>query len=183
MVRMRVLGAVLGCALIGGCGTSAVATAPPPAAPTATSAPAPAQPPPGTIALTGNLKAPGQLTAEQLAALPQQTAEVGFESGQGAQKHTEVGPALSDVIPVAALATTDRKNDLLSFAVLAVGADGYSAAVAYADASADFGNRGLLIALTEDGAALPRPRLIVPGDVKGGRYVSDLVELRVIRLG
>lgn len=67
--------------------------------------------------------------------------------------------------------------------MLAIGADGYAAAVAYGDVSADFGNRGLLISLTEDGTALERPRLVVPGDVKGGRNVCNLVELRVVRLG
>lgn len=65
---------------------------------------------------------------------------------------------------------------------MAVGADGYAALVAYGEVSPDVGNTGLLVALAEDGAALQRPRLVVPGDVKGGRYVSDLVELRVVRV-
>ena len=108
--------------------------------------------------------------------------DVTFQSSKGAEKHTETGVPLASVLPADALATTPAKNDQLSFAVLAVGSDGYSAAVAYGDVSADFGNRGLLIALTEDGKALERPRLVVPGDVKGGRYVSDLVELKVVRL-
>ncbi|OLM33014.1 hypothetical protein Ae717Ps2_3910 [Pseudonocardia sp. Ae717_Ps2] len=87
----------------------------------------------------------------------------------------------SGFLPPEALATTDAKNDLLSFGVLAVGADGYRALVSYGEASPDFGNRGLLVALTEDGKPLAQPRLAVPGDVKGGRYVSDLVQLRVVR--
>lgn len=41
---------------------------------------------------------------------------------------------LADLMPPDTLAVTDRKNDLLSFAVLAVGADGES--------SPDYGNRG-----------------------------------------
>jgi len=81
----------------------------------------------------------------------------------------------------AALATTDRKNDALSFGVLAVGADGYAALVSFGEISPEFGDRGVLLATAEDGKALERPRLVVPGDVKGGRYVSDVVELRVIR--
>jgi hypothetical protein len=77
--------------------------------------------------------------------------------------------------------TVDRRNDLLSFAVLALGADGYSALVSYGEISPDFGNRGLLLSTTEDGAALARPRLVVPGDRRGGRYVTDVVELHVVR--
>ncbi|MGD9527603.1 hypothetical protein [Pseudonocardia sp.] len=47
--------------------------------------------------------------------------------------------------------------------------------------SPDFGNRGILLAVTQDGADLTRPRLVVPGDVKGGRYVSDIVQLHITR--
>lgn len=67
--------------------------------------------------------------------------------------------------------------------MLAVGADGYAATVSYGGVSPDFGNRGLLVALTEDGKPLARPRLVVSCDVKGVRFVSDLVELQVVRLG
>lgn len=117
---------------------------------------------------------PGEFTAAELVALPQQAAEVSFRAG--GDPETETGPALADVVPADALAVDpDRRNDLLSFVVLAVGSDGYTAAVAYADASADFGHRGLIVSLVEDGAPLERPRLVVPGDVR--------VELRVVRLG
>ena len=67
------------------------------------------------------------------------------------------------------------------FGVLAVGADGYAALVSFGEISPEFGDRGVLLATAEDGKPLERPRLVVPGDVKGGRYVSDVVELRVIR--
>ena len=63
--------------------------------------------------------------------------------------------------------------------MLAIGADGYAALVSYGEISPEFGNRGILLASVE--AALQRPRLVVPGDGKGGRYVSDVVELRVAR--
>jgi hypothetical protein len=38
-------------------------------------------------------------------------------------------------------------------------------------------------AYAEDGRALEKPRLVVPGDGKGGRYVGRLTELRVVDLG
>ena len=44
--------------------------------------------------------------------------------------------------------------------------------VSYGEIAPDFGNRGALRA-TQDSTPLARPRLVVPGDVKGGRYVSD----------
>jgi hypothetical protein len=70
---------------------------------------------------------------------------------------------MSDLLPIDALATTDRKNDALSFGVLAIGADGYAALVSFREKSPEFGNRGVLLATTEDGQTLARPRLVVPG--------------------
>lgn len=167
-------------ALVADCGAPAAA----PAAPAATTPPAATSStpvtPPGTIALTGAVESPSTLTAQQLAGMPQQTVQVSFGSGKGPEQHSETGVSLAALLPADALATTDRKNDQLAFGVLAIGDDGYAAAVSHGEVSADFGNRGLLVARTEDGKALDRPRLVVPGDVKGGRYVSGLVELRVV---
>jgi hypothetical protein len=67
--------------------------------------------------------------------------------------------------------------------VLATGSDGYAALISYGEVSSDFGNRGILLATTEDGKTLPHPRLVVPGDLKGGRYVNDVVDLHVARVG
>jgi hypothetical protein len=72
---------------------------------------------------------------------------------------------------------------MLALLVGATGSDGYAATVSYGEISPDFGNRGVLVSLAEDGKPLPQPRLVVPGDVKGGRYVSALVDLRVGRVG
>jgi hypothetical protein len=137
----------------------------------------------GVVRLTGDLKQPRDLHVAELAALAQHTVDVRFQSGSGPQSHSETGVLLSDVLPPDALATTDRHNDQLAFGVLAVGADGYAALVSYGEVSPDFGDRGILLATGEDGHPLDRPRLVVPGDLKGGRYVSDVVELRVVRTG
>jgi len=61
--------------------------------------------------------------------------------------------------------------------VAAVGSDGYVATVTPIEAFV--GGRLLQISLDEDGQALAQPRLVVDGDVKGGRYVSDVVNLVV----
>jgi hypothetical protein len=181
MSRMRPSLGLAAIALAAGCAAPAAATAPPAAAPsTATTT---AAPPAGAVVLTGDVGTPTVLAKADLAGLPQQTVAVSFGTEKGPQQHSETGVALSALLPADKLATTAKKNDMLSFAVVAVGVDGYSAAFGYGDVSADFGNRGLLVALTEDGKPLDRPRLVVPGDVKGGRYVSDLTELHVVRLG
>jgi hypothetical protein len=177
MSRMRLSLGLAAIALAAGCAAPAAATAPPAAATMSVA------PPAGAVALTGDVRTPTVLAKADLAGLPQQTVAVSFGTEKGPQQHSETGVALSALLPADKLATTAKKNDMLSFAVVAVGVDGYSAAFGYGDVSADFGNRGLLVALTEDGKPLDRPRLVVPGDVKGGRYVSDLTELHVVRLG
>jgi hypothetical protein len=134
------------------------------------------------VLLTGAVKQPSQVTVDQLHQMPLRTVEVGFQNDKGTEHHTEVGVPLAQLIPSGALATRDKKSDLLSFAILGVGADGYQAAVSYGEISPDFANRDVLVAITEDGKPLNRPRLVVPGDVKGGRYVINLIELHVSRL-
>ena len=41
------------------------------------------------------------------------------------------------------------------------------------------GGPPLQLALNEDGTALAQPRLVTDGDVKGGRYVSGVVDIYV----
>ena len=41
------------------------------------------------------------------------------------------------------------------------------------------GGRPLQLSLNEDGVALAQPRLVTDGDVKGGRYVSGVVDIYV----
>lgn len=111
------------------------------------------------------------LGAATLAALPVQTRKVAYRSGQGPQQHVETGPALADVLRAARVRSTPTTT------VAAVATDGYVATVTPAEATS--GRRPLLLALTEDGTALDRPRLVTDGDVFGGRYVSGVVALEV----
>jgi hypothetical protein len=39
-----------------------------------------------------------------------------------------------------------------------------------------------MVAYAEDGNPLQQPRLVVPVDTDGARYVRDLIELRVVNL-
>ena len=64
-----------------------------------------------------------------------------------------------------------------STSVAAEGNDGYLAAVTPYESV--FGGRTLLLSTAENGVTLAQPRLVVGGDVKGGRYVSGVVELLV----
>lgn len=103
--------------------------------------------------------------------LPSRTVTATFSSGAGQQTHTETGPSLRLVLLVAGV--LPRPDT----AVVAVGDDGYGAAVTLAEEST--GGRPLLLSTVEDDVALALPRLVPLGDVKGGRYVSGVTALDV----
>ncbi|MGW5364409.1 molybdopterin-dependent oxidoreductase [Actinopolymorpha pittospori] len=135
-----------------------------------------------TLLVDGAVNQPGRLSVADLARLPRQRITVTFRSGSGSQTHTYTGPRLVDVLDkVQPRFDPAIKNDKLRHVVTATGSEGYRAAVAWGEIDADFEAKNVLVALTEDGrpAADGRPRLVVPGDLHGGRYVSGLVQLHL----
>lgn len=111
------------------------------------------------------------LSAARLARLPTETLTVSFEGPGGTQTDAETGPPLLAVLALAGIRPT------LNTWVAAVGDDNYVATVTPAEQLV--GGRPLQLSLAENGAELPQPRLVTDGDVKGGRYVSDIVDLYV----
>lgn len=116
------------------------------------------------------------LTATQLAALPQTTLAVTFMAGASTTADTETGPTIADVLTAAGI--TPDANTYVS----AVAPDDYVAAVTPPEATV--GARPLLLALSETVTATGAPtantpRLVTSGDVKGGRYVSNVTDLVV----
>jgi hypothetical protein len=61
--------------------------------------------------------------------------------------------------------------------IAAVGDDNYVATVT--PAGQLVGGRPLPLSLNQDGTVLAQPRLVTDGDVKGGRYVSGVVDIYV----
>jgi hypothetical protein len=51
--------------------------------------------------------------------------------------------------------------------------------VSWAELDPAFADKKILLAVGQDGTVLDKqgPRLVVPGDVKGGRYVSGVVHI------
>jgi hypothetical protein len=81
-----------------------------------------------------------------------------FTSQMGPQSHEFVGTALNDVV-MEALPDVDgaAKHPFLPVAILAVGADGYSATVAWAEIAPSMTATPALIAYTEDAHPLDQP--------------------------
>jgi hypothetical protein len=109
------------------------------------------------------------LTSALLSRLPSETLTVSFAGPGGEQTHTETGPPLWQVLRAAGIRPS------LKMWVAAVGSDNYVATVTPAEQFV--GGRLLQLSLVEDGVTLAQPRLVADGDVKGGRYVSDVVDI------
>jgi hypothetical protein len=125
--------------------------------------PTPTTPPAGAVDLADRRRTV-LLTPALLDRLPARTLSVTSLAGTTSETLTEQGPPLVEVLAAAGVAITPDTW------VAAVGDDGYVALVTPDEALV--GGRPLLLSLAEDGAALPEPRLVVDGDVKGGRHVS-----------
>ncbi|MFI6598599.1 molybdopterin-dependent oxidoreductase [Nonomuraea sp. NPDC050536] len=134
------------------------------------------------VKVRGEVDQPRSFSMDRLRALPQHTVRVRYQTSHGAEKHTFTGPLLADVLALAKpRIDTEAKNAQLRLFVTATGSDGYRATVAWAELDAGFSGKKVLLAVAQDGKKLDKegPRLVVPGDVKGGRYVSGVVRLYV----
>ncbi|SNQ47605.1 Oxidoreductase molybdopterin binding domain-containing protein [Frankia canadensis] len=170
-------------------GTAAEAAGTTPSTQTAARPPAGHHPPipaQGIFFVKGKVAHPARLTVADLARYPQYTQHVTFQSGTGPQTHTYTGAKLIDILTAAGPAfRADVKNDLLRYAVLVHASDGYEAVLSWPELVDGFGGTQALLASSEDGRSLATegPRLTVPDDTKGGRYVSGLTSITLVRVG
>lgn len=136
---------------------------------------------PTTFTVTGDVATPLTLATADLRRFPTRHVRVKFESGTGTQRHSYTGARLFDVLTAAGPQFDPAiKNHKLAFSVLVTATDNYRSVVAWAEFDPDFAGTEVLLAYREDGQRLDRPRLVVPGDKKGGRYVSDVTEVQLI---
>jgi hypothetical protein len=138
--------------------------------------------------VSGAVADPTIVTPETLSALNQSTTETAtYLAGALSTTDTYTGVSLWTLIQDEGLLTNPSiKNDLLRFAVVATGSDGYRAVISLGEIAPNFGNQQDLVAYADtagqlgpngsDGAL----RLVLPGDHAGGRYISNLVSLQVI---
>ena len=138
------------------------------------------------FSLSGAVRTPGVFNLSSLQALPATTETVTYLAGGGSVTATFTGVSLWTLLTDADVLTDPAvKNDILNFYVLATGSDGYEAIFSLGELDPMFGGTGApdLIAYVVDGGPLGPDgfaRVVVPGDIRGGRYVSNLVSLEVI---
>jgi DMSO/TMAO reductase YedYZ molybdopterin-dependent catalytic subunit len=181
-LRKHLLGSALGLLVITGVAATPVTYAQSDATPAASPVAA------GSIEITGDFQQNGTLTLAEIQALPQESIDVTFMSGKGEQQHSYTGVRLIDVINLLGIQNPEEnKNPLLGFYFAIVASDGYQVIVSGGEIDTSFGNAPILLAWEEDGAPLTGDagplRLVVPGDTKGGRYVSGIVSIEAVNLG
>jgi len=126
--------------------------------------------------VSGEFKQQGTVTAADFAHFDQVVREVTYFSGPNQVTNTFTGVGLWDFLTDRGMAT----DNLLHKALLVTGSDGYQVAFALGELSPSFGDPAELamIALLDgdDGFA----RLVLPGDHRGGRFVSNIVDMKLI---
>lgn len=143
--------------------------------------------PSSQLTLGGVVERPATLDAADLTALPATTQTVSFLAGSTPQAHTYVGTSLYGLVQGAGLIVDPTlRNGQLDRLVVATGSDGYRAVYSLGEINPSFGNRGNLVAYAEVVSGVTQPlgsdglaRTTAPGDVRGGRYVSNVVSLDV----
>jgi DMSO/TMAO reductase YedYZ molybdopterin-dependent catalytic subunit len=137
----------------------------------------------GGFVVTGDVQHQLRLGVADLAAMPdQKTVEVDYHAGTGTEHHVFTGPLLLDVLARAVPRFDPAiKNDKLRYYVSATASDAYQALVAYGEIDPSVENKQVLLATKQDGIPLAAqgPRLVVPGDTAGGRYVTGVVKVRL----
>ena len=132
-----------------------------------------------TVTVSGMVAHAGPMDAAALAGLKQVAFKGSFDSMSGTQTHSWTGPLLLDVLDRAGLTDEPGKRTHIRHVILARGADGYAAALAIGEIDAKGEGKQVLVALTQDGAKLKAPRLVVPGDRSFTRAVHDLTAIEV----
>ena len=139
----------------------------------------PRSPAAATFVVDGQVAHPRTLTVEDLRQFPEQRVRARFGSGDGREEHRYRGALLLDVLEAAQPQfDPETKND----AVLVTASDGYQAAVAWGEIGPRFAATEVLLAYEEDRQPLARPRLVVPSDERGGRYVTEVTRVSLLRL-
>jgi hypothetical protein len=136
------------------------------------------------VTLIGEVGDPGIYNLPSLTPVTNLTANYTAAGNPVTDSYT--GIKLWDLLADAGGVTvTSAKNDVLSKYVVATGSDGYKAVFLLGEINPNFGAQPVTVAYADTGGQLGPDgtdglaRMVVPGDLAGGRYVSDLVSLDV----
>lgn len=134
------------------------------------------------ISIRGAVGERGAISRGELGSFTQKQVASRYETSGGPQSHVYTGPLLLDVLNSVEPNFSSDDHDKLRYAILVQASDGFLATLAWGEIDPELAHKTVIVALTEDGKALDRPRLVVPGDTHGARQVYDLATIFLLRL-
>ena len=120
------------------------------------------------------------MTYQALAKLPTVQLPVAFGTEHGPRQATFEGPLLWTVLDEAHAVDPAKPGGHVRQVVTLTGSDGYTAVIALGEISPDFEGKQVIVAERMDGKPLDHPRVVVPGERRGGRSVHDVVRVAVL---
>ena len=129
--------------------------------------------------LTGAVKTALTLDEATLTALPVTSENISFATQSGSETGSYTGVLVWDLLNKAEMVNDKGKNTQLRHTLLVTADDGYVVAVAEGELDPSYGNKQVLLAYKGEQASFSNLRLIVPGDVHGGRSVKGVVSIEV----
>ena len=131
--------------------------------------------------LEGAVKQRLVLDDRLLRSLPAVTIDITFETAEGKKSGRYTGALLWSVIERAGLVDDAGKNASLRHTLLVTGRDGYAVALALGELDPNYEGKSVILAYEggEPRASSTALRLVVPGDVHGGRSVRDVATIDV----
>jgi hypothetical protein len=140
-----------------------------------TPAVAAADPHAAAVSVTGAVASPATYSRSELAALPQTT----FSVTRGARTEVDQGVSLETLVDTSSPQLPSAKNALLRVIVTVRGRFAAQRTFALGELDAAFGNHPAYLVLTENGAPVFGPELVVPGDSNALRSVPDVSQIGV----
>jgi DMSO/TMAO reductase YedYZ molybdopterin-dependent catalytic subunit len=137
------------------------------------------------ISVTGQVKTPTKLTMTELKAMP--SVKVTAEDHDGTTAVYE-GIPLADILRRAGAPQGESvRGEALQLCVLVKATDGYQVAFSLAELDPLFTDRKVILAYLRNGLELDAKagplRLVIPDEKRQGRWVRQVTELEIIRVG
>ena len=137
-----------------------------------------------SLELIGEQGTTRTLAKTELSALPQSEVKVAEKDGATIVFR---GPTLRSLVTLAGAPTGHAfRGPNMLIAIVAEATDGYRAAYMLAEVDAGFGNKNAILALTQDGNALPEKdgpfRVIMPGEEHRARWIRMVQRIRLVRV-
>jgi DMSO/TMAO reductase YedYZ molybdopterin-dependent catalytic subunit len=132
-----------------------------------------------TLSLEGKIKAPRQVTLDDLKKMPAEHADVSFQTDHGAVTAHFTGVPLWSLIEAAGGIDDATKGAALRHAIRITAKDGYVVVTSTGEIAPDFGGKAALVAYERDGKPLADFRIVMPGDKHGGRDVRDVTTIDI----